>query len=162
MVWTSIAVRMELTRIKRPPIGRHRPLHPERCMSLFVIMGAKSGRRSLWVDKGGRIGLGERRDSAPKSIGHGESSAMVRLNGNEGTFVEVNGEPGGRGEVFKDPFMVRDVFRDSADDDNSAIGILKDMAKEIIHKRVKKNALTIDLQNHLLQDINNNVEKERG
>jgi hypothetical protein len=35
-----------------PPIGRHLPRQPESLMSLLDMMGAKSARRSLCVDRG--------------------------------------------------------------------------------------------------------------
>jgi hypothetical protein len=52
MAWATIAVRTELTRISLPPMGRDRPRHPERRISLLDMMGAKSESRSLWVERG--------------------------------------------------------------------------------------------------------------
>jgi hypothetical protein len=52
MAWATIAVRTELTRISLLPMGRDRPRHPERRISLLDMMGAKSESRSLWVERG--------------------------------------------------------------------------------------------------------------
>jgi hypothetical protein len=49
-----------------------------------------------------------------------------------------------------------------ADDDESVISILEDRTEEVIHKRVKKEALSRGLQDHILQDIHNNIKEEGG
>jgi hypothetical protein len=74
--------------------------------------------------------------------------------------VEVDGEPGGRRKVIEDLFEVRNVFGHSSYDDESVIGVLKDRAEEVINERVEEKPLPRGLQDHLLKDIHNNVEKE--
>jgi response regulator of citrate/malate metabolism len=76
--------------------------------------------------------------------------------------VEVDGEPGGLREVIKDLFEVRNMLRNSANDDECVVSILKDRTEEVINERVEEEPLPRGLQNHLLQDIHNNIEEERG
>jgi hypothetical protein len=67
IAWESMAVSTELTRRRRPPMGRERPLQPARRMSLLAITGAKSESHSLCVDRGRpRYVCGKEETSHPK------------------------------------------------------------------------------------------------
>jgi hypothetical protein len=76
--------------------------------------------------------------------------------------MEVNSETRGRGEGVEDPFQVDDMLGNGPDDDEGIISILEDGTGEIIDKRVKEESLPGGLEEHLLKDIYNDVEEERG
>jgi hypothetical protein len=87
---------------------------------------------------------------------------LVSRDGNKGTFVEINDETSGGGEVIKDLFEVRNMLGDSPDDDKGVIRVLKGGARKIIDEGVQEKAVAGGLEDHLLQDINDDIEQERG
>jgi hypothetical protein len=63
------------------------------------------------------------------------------LNGNKGTFVEVDSQSSGC-EVIKNLLQVCHMLWDGPNDDKSIIGVLKDMAREVVDQRVEEEALS--------------------
>jgi hypothetical protein len=76
--------------------------------------------------------------------------------------VEVDDEASGRREIVKHLFKVGNMFRDGTDDDEGVISILEDRTGEVINQGVQEEPLAGGMGDHLLQDVNNNVEKEWG
>jgi hypothetical protein len=52
------------------------------------------------------------------------------------------------------------MVRDSADDDQGIINVLKDRARKVIDQRVEEEPIPRGLEKELLEDVGNNVEKE--
>jgi hypothetical protein len=48
----------------------------------------------------------------------------------------IDGETGVRGEIIKDPLEVHDMLRDSPDNNEGVIRVLKDGAEEVIDESV--------------------------
>jgi hypothetical protein len=54
------------------------------------------------------------------------------------------------------------VIWDSPDDDEGVVSVLEDRAGEVIHEGVEEKAFPGGLEDHLLQDVNNDIEQEGG
>jgi hypothetical protein len=59
-------------------------------------------------------------------------------------------------------FEVGDMVRDGSNNDEGVVGVLEDGARKVIDKGVEEKASKGGQAEHLLEDISNNVEKERG
>jgi hypothetical protein len=75
--------------------------------------------------------------------------------------VEVDGEAGCSREIVESRFKIGDMVRDSADDDQGIVSVLKDRARKIIDKRVEEEPITRGMEEEL-EDVGNNIEKEGG
>jgi hypothetical protein len=76
--------------------------------------------------------------------------------------MEVDDETGGRREAVEDIFEIRDMLRNGPDNNESVIGVLEDRTGKVIDERVQEETFARGMEDHLLEDINNDVEKEGG
>jgi hypothetical protein len=109
-----------------------------------------------------KVGLGKRGNGTTEGKSHGSGGRGVNLDRNESTFVEVDGEASCCREIVKSRFKIDDMVRDSADDDQGIISVLKNRARKIIDKGVEEEPITTGLEEELLEDVGNDVEKEGG
>jgi hypothetical protein len=125
--------------------------------------GSKIGESEFVRREGeAEISLGERRDRTPKGGSHGRSFGGVNFNRDKRALMKVYGEARSSREIIKELLKVGDVVRNRTNDNESIIGILEDGTGQIINKRVEKEAGAGGLEEKLLEDISNDVEKERG
>jgi hypothetical protein len=108
-----------------------------------------------------QVGLGEGGDNTTKRSGHIGGKRRVSFDGNEGTFMKVNGEASGSGEIIKQGLKISHVIRDSPNDNKSVICILEDRTREVINQRVQEKPSPRSMKKQLLEDISNDIEKER-
>jgi hypothetical protein len=109
-----------------------------------------------------KVGLRKRGNGTTKGKSHGSGGRGVDLDRNESALVEVDGEAGCSREIVESRFKIGDMVRDSADDDQGIVSVLKDRARKIIDKRVEEEPITRGMEEELLEDVGNNIEKEGG
>jgi hypothetical protein len=54
------------------------------------------------------------------------------------------------------------MLRDGPDDDEGVVSVLKDGAGEVVDQRVKEEAVSRGVEDHLLKDINNDIKQKKG
>lgn len=64
--------------------------------------------------------------------------------------MEVNCKAHGSREVIKDFLKIANVLQDRSDNDKGIVSVLEDGTGEVIHKRVKEEAIPGGLKEHLL------------
>jgi hypothetical protein len=82
--------------------------------------------------------------AATEDIPNNSHNRLIDVHGRNRALVEVDGEPGGRRKVIEDFFEVRNMLKNSANDDESVINVLKDRTEEVVYERVEEEPLPRD------------------
>jgi hypothetical protein len=88
---------------------------------------------------------------ATKVGGHGRGGIIISFSGDKCAFVKFYGVASGTREIIQNSFKIGRMLRNSTNNDEDIICVLKNGAGwEIIDKRVKKQPISRRLQEHLL------------
>jgi hypothetical protein len=108
------------------------------------------------------VGLGKRGDGTTEGGGHEGGGLVIGPNRDEGALVEVDDQARSGGKGVQNRLEVSHMLRNGSDNNKGVVRVLKHRAEQVVNKGMEEQPLPRGLKEHLLENISNNVEEERG